>query len=369
MQEYRYWLALKQVPGVGSLLFKRLIEVYEGPEAVFDAPEVGLAKIEGLSINLAKAIHAFDDFEGVDQELEALDRVGVSLLTLKDPDYPMRLAAIYDPPPLLYFKGAFSKMNDELGEGEAAAISVVGTRKTTAYGRRVTERLCQGLSERGITIVSGFARGIDGIAHRAALRAGGQTIAVLGCGLDCIYPPEHKKLYHALCEKGVIISEFSLGTPPVAHNFPKRNRIISGLSLGCLVVEAGLKSGSLITARLAMEQGREVFAVPGAIDSEMSAGPHQLIASGAKLVQNVDDILLEILPQHRLSPVVRDVLPLPLLEPAEVLVFETLSFEPKHIDVLIQESQKPASLISGALLTLELKGLARQMAGQYYVKV
>ncbi len=366
MQESRYWLALKQVPGVGNLLFKRLIEVYKKPEAVFDASEKDLAKVAGLSIHLARAIHAFDDFDAVDRELEALEKASVALLTLSDPAYPAQLAAIYDPPPVLYVKGLLLNGKGD-PEGEAPAIAVVGTRKATAYGRRVTERLCHALSEQGIAIVSGFARGVDGIAHRAALSAGGQTIAVLGCGVDCIYPPEHKKLYHEMVEKGAIVSEFPLGTPPVAHNFPKRNRIISGLSLGCLVVEAGLKSGSLITARLAMEQGREVFAVPGAIDSELSAGPHQLIASGAKLVQTVDDILVEILPQHRSRPIVADVLP--ALEPVEVLVFETLSFEPKHIDVLIQENEKPASSISGVLLTLELKGLARQMAGQYYVKV
>ncbi|MEC4677172.1 MAG: DNA-processing protein DprA [Nitrospirota bacterium] len=368
MQESRYWLALKQVPGIGNLLFKRLIEVYKTPEAVFDAAELDLAQVEGLSLNLAKAIHVFDDFDVVDRELEALEKASVSLLTLGDPTYPARLLAIYDPPPVLYVKGILLDGN-RASEDEGPTIAVVGTRKTTAYGRRVTDRLSQALSEQGVTIVSGFARGVDSIAHRAALNAGGQTIAVLGCGLDCIYPPEHKKLYQDINERGLIVSEFPLGTPPVAHNFPKRNRIISGLSLGCLVVEAGLKSGSLITARLAMEQGREVFAVPGAIDSVLSAGPHQLIASGAKLVQTVGDILVEILPQHRSRPLVVDALPLPRLEPAEVLVFETLSFEPKHIDVLIQESKRPASSISGVLLTLELKGLARQMAGQYYVKV
>lgn len=368
MQEYRYWLALKQVPGVGNLLFKRLVQAHTSPEAVFDASETQLTKIEGLSLNLAKAIHAFGDFDTVDRELEALEKAGVALLSFNDPAYPARLLDIYDPPPVLYFKGIWSKQK-ESPEDDTPAIAVVGTRKTTAYGRRVTERLCHALSERGVTIVSGFARGIDAIAHRAALGAGGMTIAVLGCGVDCIYPPEHKKLYHDLVENGVILSEFPLGTPPVAHNFPKRNRVISGLTLGCLVVEAGLKSGSLITARLAMEQGREVFAVPGAIDSEMSAGPHQLIALGAKLVQNVDDILMEILPQYTARQCVAQALPSPELAVAEVPVYESLSLEPKHIDVLIQESRESASSVSGVLLTLELKGLARQMAGQYYVRV
>ncbi len=368
MKESRYWLALKQVPGIGDLLFKRLIQVYKQPEAVFDASETGLSEIEGMSITLAKAIHAFEGFEAVDRELAALEKAGVALLTLNDADYPARLAAIYDPPPLLYVKGNWSRVRNTACEGESVAIAVVGARKTTAYGRRQTERFCHALAKQGVVIVSGFARGVDGLAHRSALTARGKTIAVLGCGVDCIYPPEHKKLYHDLAESGAVLSEFPLGTPPVAHNFPKRNRIISGLALGCLVVEAGLKSGSLITARLAMEQGREVFAVPGAIDSKMSAGPHQLIASGAKLVQNADDILAEVLPQHAARPAVPELAPT-AVAPEEVLVFESLSFEPKHIDLLIQESRKSASAVSGVLLALELKGLVRQMAGQYYVKV
>ncbi len=369
MKAYRYWLALKQVPGVGNVLYKRLIETYQQPEAVFEASEESLANIDGMSQNVAQEIHSFKHFDDVDRDLEQIQKHHVSVLTLDDPAYPTLLSAIYDPPPLLYVKGFWGGKETELSAFDwGSPIAVVGTRKTTPYGKRMTEQLCRQLTEQGVTIVSGFARGVDALAHRTALSAGGKTVAVLGCGLDVVYPPEHKQLYHDILEQGAILSEFPMGTPPVAHNFPRRNRIISGLSLGCLVVEAGLKSGSLITARLAMEQGREVFAVPGPAYSEMSAGPHQLISSGAKLVQNAADILEEILPQqtHHVEASKANTV---TLESDETLIFESLSFEPKHIDLLILESKKPAAAVSGLLLTLELKGVARQMAGQYYVRV
>ncbi|MFQ5588736.1 MAG: DNA-processing protein DprA [Nitrospiria bacterium] len=370
MEIYRYWLALQHVAGVGNVLFKRLIEVYKAPEAVFEASDESLSGIEGLSKNTAQAIHTFNAFDAVDRELEQIRQHQVSIITLNDPAYPERLADIYDPPPFLYMKGSLENTDDApRSKDPQYPIAVVGARKTTPYGRQVTERLCRGLAEQGATIVSGFARGIDALAHQSALAAGGKTIAVLGCGIDVVYPPEHKKLYQHISEQGAILSEFPMGTPPVSRNFPKRNRIISGLSLGCLVVEAGLKSGSLITARLAMEQGREVFAVPGPIYSGMSAGPHQLIASGAKLVQNASDILGEILPQQPSRAAGVGMPKAPPLAAEETDLFESLSFEPKHIDVLILESQKPAAAVSGLLLTLELKGLARQMAGQYYVRV
>ncbi len=362
MEDDRYWLALNRVPGVGNILFKRLIEAYKQPEVIFETSEKALVQVEGVSERIVNAIHSFQGFDGVDQELDRIEKYHGKLLTLNDAEYPRRLFEIDDPPPFLYAKGNWEE------ENSSNPIAVVGARRTTAYGRKIAEQLCFQLAENGITIVSGFARGVDGVAHRAALKAGGQTIAVLGCGIDVIYPPEHKKLYHDIMEQGVIFSEFPMGTPPIAHNFPKRNRMISGLSLGCLVVEAGLKSGSLITARCAMEQGREVFAVPGSVYSELSAGPHQLIASGAKLVKNVEDILEEIYPQQTLN-LAQAKPALPTLEAEEALVFQSLSFDPKHIDLLIQESQKPAAAISGLLLTLELKGVARQMSGQYYVKV
>ncbi len=362
MEEYRNWLALKQVSGVGNVLYKRLIDTFKHPDTVFETGEKRLCEIEGLSKRVAKEIVSFKAFDAIDRELDRLTKVGATLLPLNDPAYPPLLSAIYDPPPFLYVKGVW---------GESCApypIAVIGSRRTSPYGKTMTERLSRGLAEQGCTIVSGFARGIDGIAHSAALAAGGDTIAVLGCGIDQVYPREHKKLYDEIIEKGTIFSEFKIGAPPEAHNFPKRNRIISGLSLGCLVVEANLKSGSLITARLALEQGREVFALPGPVLSETSAGPHQLIASGAKLVGKVEDILEEILPQLRRNSISTQAPP-PELEEEEAHLYSHLAFEPKHIDSLIQESKKVSSAISGLLLCLELKGLVRQMPGQYYVKV
>ncbi|MFQ5781351.1 MAG: DNA-processing protein DprA, partial [Nitrospiria bacterium] len=308
-----------------------------------------------------EGIRSFTDFDPVDKELEKADKAGASLLSLKDPSYPALLLAIYDPPPLLYVKG-------EWGKETVYPVAVVGTRKTTHYGRTVTERLCRGLAQQGMTVVSGFARGIDGLAHRSALSQGGKTIAVLGCGVDCIYPTEHKRLFDEIVEQGAIFSEFAMGAPPEPHHFPQRNRIISGLSLGCVVVEATLKSGSLITARFALEQGREVFAVPGPILSETSAGPHQLIASGAKLVHEVGDILDELLPQlKRRSP--KPEPESPPLESDEEALYRLLSSEPKHVDQVIHESAKTASAVSGLLLMLELKGAVKQLAGQFYVRI
>ncbi len=370
MDTYRHWLALQRVPGVGNILFKRLIEAYKHPQAVFEAQDKSLTQVEGMSENVAQGIHGFNNFDTVDRELEKMQNQDISLLTLDDPAYPPLLFAIYDPPPVLYVKGNWERMagGTEPADTSFFPVAVVGTRKPTPYGKRTTEQLCSALTDHGVTIVSGFARGIDGLAHKTALSASGKTLAVLGCGIDLVYPPEHRKLYDDISEHGVILSEFPLGTPPVSHNFPKRNRIISGLSLGCLVIESGLKSGSLITARLALEQGREVFAVPGPIHSEMSEGPHQLIATGAKLVQTVSDILEEICPQytkHNEIPVSN----LPALEAEEKHIFDHLSLEPKHIDLLISESQRSASEVTGILLTLELKGVIRQLAGQYYIRV
>ena len=218
-----------------------------------------------------------------------------------------------------------------------------------------------------MTIVSGFARGIDALAHHTALEAGGRTIAVLGSGIDCIYPAEHRNLYDEIAEQGLLLSEFPLGTPPDGHNFPQRNRIISGLSLGCLVIEATLESGSLITARSALEQGREVFAVPGSILSKTSAGTHHLIRSGAKLVERMEDILEEILPQVRRAP--RESAFAPLLQGEEKKLYDLLGFEPKHIDQLIHESALPIAAVSGLLLALELRGIARQLTGKFYVRI
>ncbi len=359
---YWHWIALKQTPGIGTILYKRLIGALKTPEAVFAAPSSTLLAIEGLSREAVSAIQSFKDNPAVDQEIEKLERSGAKLICLNDPGYPPLLSAIYDPPPLLYVKG-------DMESATAHPIAVVGTRKCTAYGRSVTEHLCRDLSRQGATLVSGFARGIDGIAHKTALASGGKTLAVLGCGIDIVYPPEHKKLYEAIPAQGAVISEFPMGTPPEPHHFPQRNRIISGLSLGCVVIEAALKSGSLITARLALEQGREVFAVPGSIFSPMSAGTHQLLLSGAKLIRDVEDILEEILPLRTKSH--QDNVtsaPPSSLEGEALLIYQQISYEPRHTDQVIEETALPTSAVLNLLLILELQGLIRKMEGQFYVR-
>lgn len=370
MERYRHWIALKRAPGVGNVLYKRLIERFKAPEKVFAADETALLSVEGICKEVAQGIRAFSAFDEIDQEFEKIEKAGASLLCFNDADYPPLLAAIYDPPPLLYWKGG-------RGEADPYPLAVVGARKTTAYGRAVTERICRDLVQQGVTVVSGFARGVDGYAHRAALAAEGRTVAVLGSGIDVVYPREHRQLFDQIIAQGAIFTEFEMGASPEAHHFPQRNRVISGLSLGCVVMEAAFKSGSLITARMALDQGREVFAVPGSIFSGQSAGCHQLIQSGAKLVAGAADILEELLPQFTSTSAFRGERPLPLGAPEEIpgldedekKMYGLLSLEPKHIDQVIHEGAFGLSQVSHLLLALELKGRARQLGGQFYVRV
>ena len=360
MEQYRHWLALKQVTGVGNVLFKRLLERFSSPGAIFSAPPLELASVEGLSDTAARAILSFRAFSEIDREFEKIRKAGCALVCLHDPEYPALLAAIYDPPPLLYVKGTLPPMPH--------SMAVVGARQATPYGRKVTQHLCRGLVQQGMVIVSGFARGIDEVAHQSTLAAAGHTLAVLGCGVDRIYPPEHKQLYHDIADRGALLSEFDLGTAPEPHHFPQRNRIISGLSLGCVVVEAAERSGALITARHALEQGREVFAVPGPIFSPSSAGSNRLIQSGAKLVTDTADILNEV--QYAASQEKSEAPPPPEipLDEAEAVLCRFLSSEPKQIDQIIGESGQTAASVSGLLLTLELKGVIEKSQGQFYVR-
>jgi DNA processing protein len=384
-EELFHWIALKQVSGVGAVLYKRLIETFKTPEAVFAADEDALFSIEGISELVAKNILTFNDFDSAKREIEKTEKDGVTLLTLNDPEYPPLLLTIYDPPPILYRKG--KTPNPSQPPRDPYPIAMVGTRNMTPYGKLVAERIAGALARVGMTVVSGFARGVDATAHHAAILAGGKTIAVLGCGIDVIYPKEHRKLYDEIIENGVIFSEFPMGTHPEPHYFPQRNRTISGLSLGCVVVEASTKSGSLITARFAMEQGREVFAVPGSIFSETSKGVHALIASGAKLVADIQDILKELLPQIKAGRQQGDtplqsnkINPFPLFAKGQaskvlpVLVgdedklYQLLSLEPKQINTIIEESFLAPSVVSYSLLGLELKGVVRQLVGQFFVR-
>src|SRR5437870_5330576 len=286
-------------------------------------------------------------------------------IPLGDERYPELLRVIYDPPAVLYCDGSVEP-------GDRQAVAIVGSRQATPYGLRITETLAGELSELGFTILSGFARGIDAAAHRAALAAGGRTIAVLGCGLDVDYPPGHASLHAEIAGSGAVLTEFAPGTPPRATNFPRRNRIISGLALGVVVVEAADDSGSLITARLALEQGREVFAVPGPIDVPTSQGPHGLLKQGATLVETVDDIVEELLPQLdrplqtlKTEPIAA--LPEHVeLSPSERTVLEVMSREPLHLDDLTERSRLTTPAVAAILLGLELKALVKQLPGQRY---
>jgi len=372
----RPWFVLRAVPGLGDALLCRLVQSFGSPDAVLQAPHDALTQVDGVSLALAKAIRqgpGAEDMQAIDRELKALERLPIRVLTILDPDYPARLKTIHDPPPLLSVSGTLS-------EEDHHAVAIVGTRHATPAGRVITEQLSRGLAEAGVTVVSGLARGIDGAAHRSALEAGGRTIAVLGCGIDRTYPPEHQALRKKVEEQGAVLSELPLGAYPHAYHFPKRNRIISGLSLGVVVVEAAPKSGSLITARLATEQGREVFAVPGSIQSEQSRGTNGLIKQGARLVETVEDILDELVSQCEPSfrarmQARRAALTRPVqsgrlsLEQDEATLYAALSMEPVHIDELIAKTGLPAAAVSGLLLSLELKGAIRQLPGQSCIRV
>ena len=361
------WFQLKSTPGVGNLLYKRLIDVFHSPENAIHATRKELLQVEGLSDRLITAIKRHTLPDVYKKELEKVHQKGIKILTLTDHDYPALLLEIPDPPPYLYVYGCISATMKN--------ISIVGSRNATHYGRDTTQRLGRDLASLGMTIVSGMARGIDTAAHEGALMARGKTIAVLGSGLERIYPRENEALFHRIAETGAVISEFPLQAEPEAHHFPMRNRIISGLSLGTVIVEATLRSGSLITARLAAEQNREVFAVPGSINSFKSTGAHTLIKQGAKLVEQAGDIMEEI--SHWIDPPVSednnvavvDSAPEPPLSPLEISVLRALEHYPLHIDHLIRKLGLEPSDLSSTLLGLELKGMVQQDPGNlFYIK-
>ena len=353
------------MPGVGSVIFNRLIKAFHTPEKVFQATPDMLKRVEGIRSNTIKAItNNVKDGDWLNRELDHLEKLGLALLTLNDAYYPHNLKMIYDPPPILYIKG-------EIQEGDGLSLAIVGSRSASAYGKDTTQRLARSLAERGFTIVSGLARGIDTAAHKGALKAGGRTLAVLGSGIDVIYPWENNRLAEEISEHGAVISEFSLGTQPEAPHFPSRNRIISGLSLGTIIIEASFRSGSLITARLALEQGREVFAVPGNVDSPWSKGTNRLIKEGAKLVMDTEDIIEEVLPQYEVPIKLNNDRP---SEPEDLTlegkaILALLEASPVPIDSLIQQTGFPSGQVSSLLLDLELKGLVKQLPGKLFKKV
>jgi DNA processing protein len=341
-----------------------LIEDFGSPGEVLKTEEKNLAQVPEIRRNVIRAI--VRGREGIDviEELELIKKYKISIVTLNDASYPKNLKEIYDPPPLLYVKG-------KIEEGDKNAIAIVGSRRATTYGRLTAQRLSSQLAAQGITIVSGMARGVDSEAHKGALAVRGRTIAVLGCGIDVVYPPENRALEEKIVSSGAVITEFPFGTKPFAGNFPKRNRIISGLSLGIIVVEAAQKSGALITARLALEQGREVFAVPGSTTSPYSKGTHNLIKEGAKLVENIDDILEELEPligMRKEKGKEAKGFPRPLLSKEEKIIYNLLTQEPKYIDLLIQKSKLPAQRTMVILTNLQIKGLIKELSGKNFIK-
>ena len=356
------WIALRAATGIGPVLFRRLLERFESPTAVLSAPVTALAAVRGITPQIAEAIKAGDCLRFAEAECRRIETSGIRLLTFLDADYPRRLFEIGDPPPLLYMRGQLPVWDP--------AVAVVGARRATREGMKNSERLSAEMAASGITVVSGLARGIDTAAHRGALDGTGTTIAVLGCGVDVNYPPENRQLAEQICQTGCIVSEFPLGTQPLAEHFPRRNRIISGLSRGVLVVEAVEKSGSLITARYALDQGREVLAVPGSISSPACRGSNRLIKEGAQLV----DCLSDILEACRISLVSN---PLPLfdqpatrprhdLTPREAAVYELIAQGSRHLDEITQALELTAGEVSAMVLGLELKGVVQQLPGSYY---
>ncbi len=360
------WFQLKSVPGVGNLIFKRLIERFGSPRIALEAKRTELAQVAGVTERLAQAIRSQPLPETAMAEVAGARRAGCRLLALTDPGYPRLLREIPDPPPILYVRGAL--IADE------ALIAVVGSRVPTAYGLETARQISAGLARLGFAVVSGLALGVDGAAHEGALAGGGRTVAVLGSGLDNLYPPQHRSLAGRIASAGAVISEFPLKAGPDAHHFPARNRIISGMALGTVVVEATKDSGSLITARLAAEQNREVFAVPGSIHSFKSMGTHTLIRQGAILVENAQDIAAELKPQLAAPESVRRG-PTTAAETAggsmslsaeEQRVLQCLGPYPEHIDTLQRRAGLAPGALAAVLLQLELKGRALQLPGKQF---
>ncbi|MFQ5657722.1 MAG: DNA-processing protein DprA [Candidatus Methylomirabilales bacterium] len=362
MEEREAWLALNMVRHVGPATFVALLEHFGTARRILKASQRALEGIPGVGPNTAKAIRSFPAEEIVAQERKRVATRGLRFVTLRDPGYPVPLHEIAQPPPVLYVRGSWE-------DRDRRGVAIVGSRNPTPYGRQVADRLAFDLATRGLTIMSGMARGIDSAAHRAALRAGGRTIAVLGSGADVVYPPEHRKLAEAIAERGALLSEFPLGTGPLKGNFPQRNRLISGLSLGVVVVEAGVDSGALITANHALEQGKEVFAVPGLVTGRLSRGCHRLIKAGAKLTEGWEDVVEELTamtfyPREVVSPIPS----LPPVEGDEARVLRLLGEEPLHIDAVIAGSNLAAPGVAATLLSLEMKGWVKQLSGKTFVR-
>ncbi len=370
------WLKLIHADGVGPVLFARLLKRFGSAEAALGTSASQLAKVDGVGYKTAERIAATREQFDAERELALARKAGVWLVHLKDQHYPRLLGRIYDPPPVLYVKGT-------LDRGDALAISIVGSRRCSLYGTEQASRLAHFLGAAGFTICSGMARGIDTAAHEGALAAGARTIAVQGCGLARVFPPENRKLFGMIAGQGACLSELPMETDPRAENFPPRNRIVAGLSLGTIVLDAPPRSGALITARAALDYNREVMAVPGKVDSPASRGPHLLIKQGARLVEGVEDVMEalgyvgEQLQEHAQAKATEAEQAVdatlfdsrrPLVEGDERTIHETLTKEPAHIDEIIARTGLGAGTVNSTLISLRLKGLIRQFPGNSFAR-
>jgi DNA processing protein len=354
-----YWVGFNMVKGIGAVRFKALLDSFGTAEAAWNASPETLQEV-GLSRKIIESFQRVRNGVSLEQIWERIQSLGVKVLTWDDEGYPRHLKDIDQPPPVLYVRGSL------LPEDEWA-VAIVGTRRVTSYGRQVAEEVATAMAHNGVTIVSGLARGVDSIAHQAAVNAGGRTLAVLGNGIDLVYPPENRRLASQILEHGALLSDYALGTPPDGINFPPRNRIISGLSLAVIIVEAGETSGALITASFAAEQGRDVFAVPGNINAPQSQGTNRLIRDGAQPLINPQDVLealnLTMVTEHR---AVRVALP---SDPIESRLYKLLSQEPMHVDEIRAQTDMPIETVSATLAMMELKGMVRQVGGMNYIAV
>lgn len=356
-QNIKYWVGFSIIPGIGRVKLAQLENYFGDLEDAWKATPEKL-KETGLDSGSINAITFWRPKISLETEMEKLGRYGVNAVNYNDPNYPSRLKEIYDYPPLLYIRGSLLPQDEW-------CLAVVGTRRATVYGKQVADEIVTDLAQSKITIVSGLAKGIDSVAHQAALAVGGRSIAIFACGLDTVYPSENADLARNIIQQGALISEYPLGTRPRAENFPRRNRIMSGLSLGVLVVEANEISGAMITARLALEQNREVFAIPGSILSPASRGTNHLIQEGAKLVRDYTDILEELnlmTVAHQME--LQEVIP---ASDTEALLLKQLGAEPIHIDGVCRSSGLPISTVSSTLAMMELKGLIKQVGPMSYV--
>lgn len=364
MDHWRYLLALKSIKRVGDYTIRKLVSALGSCEKVFEASREDITSIPGLGVRLWEEIKGFSEWDKIDRQIRYMKENNIRIIESGDPGYPANLRNIYKPPLYLFVQG-------EILPSDNTSVAIVGSRMCDNYGRKITRKISGSLAEMGITVVSGMAMGIDAVSHLSSMEKGGRTIAVLGNGIDIKYPTENRELYKRIPYQGAVISEFTMGTQPESGNFPKRNRIISGLSLGVVVIQASKNSGSLITASLATEQNREVLAVPGNIDAPLSAGTNMLIKQGARLVESVDDIIEEIgqlgnLAKNRENKVSRIKHQPDDLDEREKQIYTLLEKRPHHVDELAKKLNIDSSGILSMLLDLELRDIVEQTPGKYF---